>query len=409
MRLLILTQYFWPENFRINDLVDGLLERGHDVTVLTGLPNYPSGRLADGYDWQGPYSGKYGKAEIIRVPLIPRGKGRGINLALNYLSFAFSASVLGPLRCKGKFDAIFVFEPSPVTIGIPARVMSWFKSAPVLFWVQDLWPESLSATGAVKSPRILNGVEKLVRWIYRGCALVLAQSEAFIPAIEKAGVPRAKIRYFPNSAEDIYQAPAQAAWSGPDLPPGFRVMFAGNIGAAQSMETIVKAAELLKEYPDVHWIIVGDGRLASWLREEIAARKLETQVHLMGRHPVETMPHWFAQADALLVTLRRDPVFSLTIPSKIQSYLACRKPIAGALDGEGARIIDASGAGLACAADDAQGLADTVLKLYKMSAGERRDMGEMGYRYYELHFNRTQLLNQLENWLTEVTMENTYA
>ncbi|RXZ33741.1 glycosyltransferase WbuB [Oxalobacteraceae bacterium CAVE-383] len=410
MRLLVITQYFWPENFRINDLVEGLLERGHDVTVLTGLPNYPSGQFAEGFGLGGPYRGMHGKANVIRVPMIRRGKARAINLILNYFSFALSASIFGCWRCKGKYDAIFVFEPSPVTVGIPARVIGKIKSVPILFWIQDLWPESLSATGAVTSPRILKVVEKLVRWIYRGCALVLVQSEAFIPAVTQLDVMSQKIRYFPNSAENMYRLPqTEIDWNGPQLPTGFRVMFAGNIGVAQSMETIMEAAELLKGHSDIHWIILGDGRLSPWLREEVAKRNSGGWIHLMGRFPVETMPNWFSQADVLLVTLRKDPVFASTIPSKIQSYLACGKPIAGALDGEGARILESSGAGIAAPAGDAKGLADAVLKLYKMSATERRNMGANGNRYYQTHFDRTQLLDRLEDWLREVVMEKNHA
>ncbi len=156
MKILIVTQYFWPETFRINDLAQGLIERGHQVTVLTGLPNYPGGKFFEGYGYRGPYRQDYGGVDVIRVPLIPRGNGGGFQLALNYFAFAVSGAVLAPLRCRGSFDAILVFEPSPITVGVPAIVLRALKRVPLLFWVQDLWPESLSATGAVKS-----------RWVMR--------------------------------------------------------------------------------------------------------------------------------------------------------------------------------------------------------------------------------------------------
>lgn len=403
MRILVLTQYFWPEAFRINDLVDGLLKKGHEVVVLTGQPNYPGGHLFPGHAWTGPYTQDYGKAKVIRVPLMVRGKGGGLRLAINYLSFALSASLLGPWRCRGQFDAILVFEPSPITVGIPARVLAWIKKAPILFWVQDLWPESLSATGAVTSPTILKRVESLVRWIYRGCARVLIQSEAFSEPIEKLGVPKERILYFPNSAEAFYRPmPKSGAWNGPALPQGFRVMFAGNIGAAQSFETILAAAEKLRELAQIQWVIVGDGRQSEWLTKEVERRGLRGCFHLMGRHPVEAMPNWFAQADALLVTLNRDPIFALTIPSKVQSYMACAKPIVAALDGEGGRIVGATGCGLAVPSEDASGLAEAVLKLSSLSEGERQAMGQRGRDYFETHFERNLLLDRLEGWLADL-------
>jgi colanic acid biosynthesis glycosyl transferase WcaI len=403
MRVLVVSQYFWPENFRINDLVSGLVERSHEVTVLTGLPNYPSGKLFAGFGFGGPYRSQFGGAELVRVPLIPRGNGRAVRLVLNYLSFALAASLLGSWRCKGPYDVIFVFEPSPITVGIPARVISKVKGTPILFWVQDLWPESLSATGTIRSPRILGAVASLVRWVYRGCAKVLVQSEAFVQPILHLGVGLDKIRYFPNSAEALYQAPPTGeAWAGPPLPTGFRVMFAGNIGAAQSIETILAAAEILRGYGDIHWIVVGDGRLAPWLKEEVSRRALGDRIHLVGQFPLAAMPAWFAQADLMLASLRRDPAFALTIPSKIQSYLACAKPVVAALDGEGARVVASAGAGFSVPAEDAEGLAEAVLKIYKMDPAGRKILGDNGREYYEKHFDREKLLDKLEDWLSEV-------
>lgn len=408
MRLLVITQYFWPENFRINDLVEGLIQRAYEVTVLTGLPNYPSGKLSPGYTLRGPYTEHFGSAELVRVPLIPRGKAGGLNLVLNYLSFAVTASVLGNWRCKGHYDAILVFEPSPITVGIPARIIAKLKGAPILFWVQDLWPESLSATGAVMSPQILKVVEGLVRWIYKGCTRILVQSEAFVQPVARLGVQLDKINYFPNSAEAIFRGgSSDKKWTGPTLPTGFRVMFAGNIGAAQSVATILAAAEILRSYSDIHWIFVGDGRLAGWLKKEVVERGLASQIHLMGQFPLASMPDWFAQADLMLATLRRDPVFALTIPSKIQSYLACAKPIVAALDGEGARIVQLSGAGFTAAAEDAEGLAVAVQNIYKMAPAERKVLGENGRKYYEKHFDRETLLDKLDVWLKETKVKST--
>lgn len=404
MKVLIVTQYFWPESFRINDLALGLRDRGHEVTVYTGKPNYPEGRFFDGYGFFGRSQEDFEGVRVLRVPLLPRGRGGPVRLFLNFLSFALIASALAPFRCRGGYDAILVYEPSPVTVGLPAVVLKWFRGAPLLFWAQDLWPETLSATGAVRSQAVLALVDRLVRFIYRRCDLLLVQSRAFAPHVQAQGVPADRVRYFPNSAEALYQ-PAAVGPEAPErklLPEGFRVLFAGNIGAAQDFETIVAAAERLRDERGIHWVILGDGRMQPWVQSEIERRKLGATVHLLGRHPVESMPRFFALADALLVTLRNEPIFSLTIPTKIQSYLACGRPLVAALDGEGARVVQESGAGLAVGAGDAAALADAVLGLQRMPAAAREAMGRSGRRYFEQHFEREMLLTRLEQWMAEV-------
>jgi glycosyltransferase involved in cell wall biosynthesis len=411
MKLLIVTQYFWPEEFRINDLALALRNRGHEVTVFTGKPNYPGGRLFPGYGFFGRAAEDYNGVRVIRVPLIPRGSGGRLRLFLNFLSFAFFGSLLAPLRCRGSIDAILVYEPSPVTVGLPALMLKWVKRAPILFWAQDLWPETLSATGVVRSRWILALVDRLVRFIYLHCELILVQSRAFTPHVQAQGVPPEKVRYFPNSAEELYRPVAveEQATEREMLPPGFRVMFAGNIGAAQDFETIVAAAEKLKSKPDIQWIIIGEGRRYAWVAQEIAHRGLRGTLRLLGRFPVESMPRFFALADALLVTLRNEPVFSLTLPTKIQSYLACGRPVVAALNGEGARIVVESGAGIAANAGDAAGLADAVLKLHRMPKPEREAMGRRGREYFEREFERSMLVNRLEDWMLELTPERRCA
>ena len=404
MKILIVTQYFWPENFRINDLAVGLNEKGHQVTVLTGIPNYPDGHFFQGYGFFKNVRQDYHGVKVMRSPLVPRGKGGGFRLALNYLSFAFFASILAPFFCRGKFDLIFVYEPSPITVCLPALLLKKLKSAPVMFWMQDLWPESLSATGAVRSEKILKIVDILVRFIYRGCDLILVQSRAFVEPIKRQGGDPDRTLYFPNSAEELYQpvilekdAPERAV-----MPEGFCVTFAGNIGAAQDFGTILNAAELLKDHTEINWVIIGDGRMFPWVKSQIIERNLMRTVHLLGRYPVEAMPRYFSLADALLVTLRKEPIFELTIPSKIQSYLACAKPIIAALDGEGARIIEEAGAGLTCPSENPGALAKAVLTLYNMPLSERQTMGMRGRTYFNSHFEHKMLLDRLEIWMEEL-------
>jgi glycosyltransferase involved in cell wall biosynthesis len=404
MRILIVTQYFWPENFRVNDLASGLKEMGHEVIVLTGKPNYPGGRFFEGYGFfKGSRDNYYG-IRVLRVPLIPRGNGAGWRLITNYLSFVFFASLLSPFLCRGRYDVIFVYEPSPITVGLPALVLKKIKHAPIMFWVQDLWPESLSATGAIRSEWALRAVDKLVRFIYKGCDLVLVQSRAFFEPIEKVGVPRERIQYFPNSAEELYQ-PVITADNAPErsvMPSGFCVMFAGNIGKAQDFETILEAAERTRTRSDIHWVILGDGRMFPWLEGQVKKRGLTSTVHLLGRHPADSMPRYFALADAMLVTLRKEPIFSMTIPAKVQSYLACAKPLIAALEGEGARVVREADAGLTPGPEDPRALVEAVITMYYMNDAERREMGLRARRYFEDHFERDMLLRRLDGWMKEL-------
>lgn len=401
MKILVVSQYFLPEAFRINDLVIELSKKGHNLTILTGIPNYPTGKWFDGYGLMSIGKQYYGNIQMVRAPLTPRGKGRGWQLALNYLSFALFSSIFGPILCRDKYDVIFVYEPSPFTVGIPGMVMRWLKKAPMIFWVQDLWPESLTATGAVKSKIILNFVGGIVRTIYKHCDKVLVQSEAFIEPAIAAGAKQEHIVYYPNWAEDYYQPLTlpKNTHENKEMPPGFRIVFAGNLGAAQSLETIINAAELVKHLPNIHWVMIGDGRRLNWMKNLVKKRNLQNTVHFLGRKSADSMPRYFAFADLLLVTLRSEPIFSMTVPSKLQTYLACGRPVVAALDGEGGRIITESGAGLAVKAGDATGLAESVKTLYEMSSEDRQAMGNKGLEYYKTHFDRNMLVNQLENMM----------
>lgn len=404
MKILIVSQYFWPENFRINDLAVGLVERGHEVTVLTGIPNYPGGQFFSGYGFFKKTQEEYKGVRILRVPLLPRGSGSGVRLALNYLSFALSACLFAPFLCQGKFDLIFVCQLSPVTVGLPALLLKRLKKVPILFWILDLWPESLTATGAIRSPKLLALVERLVRFTYHGCDKIVVASKGFLPSVTAKGFALERTDYFPNWYEPEYRSQIEAEGiTPPTLPSDFRIMFAGNIGVAQDFGNILAAAERLKSYPDIHWLILGDGRQYEWVKEQVQRRGLADKVHLLGRHAPEAMSGYFTQADAMLVTLKRDPVFALTIPGKIQSYMACARPIIAALDGEGGRLIAESGAGLSSPAEDADALATSVLTMYRMPEEEREAMGRRGKEYCEKNFEREMLIDRLEGWMRELT------
>lgn len=406
MRLLVVSQYFWPETFRVNDLVTEMVQRGHEVTVLTGQPNYPEGRLFPEFVADPQRFERFAGAEIIRVPLVPRGK-TSVRLVMNYLSFVFTGLTLGIWRLRGRrFDAIFVFQVSPVTLALPGLLLRRLKRAPLVMWILDLWPDTLSAVGVVKSPRALEWVGALVGFIYRRCDRILVQSRRFTADVEKRAGSAERIRYFPGWAEPIFNGPLADVSPAPEVAgyaEGFNVLFAGNIGDAQDFPAVLDAAEALIDEPDLRWLIVGDGRSAGWVRAEIVRRGLEGRVVMLGRHPIERMPSFFRAADALLVSLKKDPIFAMTIPGKVQSYLATGLPIVAMLEGEGASVIEQAGAGLVCPPGEGRLLADAVRRLMRMPPEERAALGACGKDYAARQFGRAELLSSLEGWISEVS------
>jgi glycosyltransferase involved in cell wall biosynthesis len=394
MRLLVLSQYYWPESFQINDVVASLVRQGVAVEVLTGKPNYPSGRIFSGYRTRGCGRQRHQGALIHRVPLLARGRGAW-RLALNYLSFVLSGLVCGPAILRNRrFDAILVYAPSPVLQALPAVLLGRLKGCPVALWVQDLWPESLSATGYLTNRAALGLVEKAVAFIYRHTDLLLVPSPAFEAPI-RALAHRTSIVYHPNSAEETFALPARGEPPAVEgLNSGFSVLFAGNIGSAQAVETIVEAASRLKAYPDIHFVVLGDGSRREWMRRQARERDLH-RLHLPGRFPVETMPALMQRASALLVTLADRAIFRATVPSKVQAYLAAGRPILASLNGEGARLVTMAGAGLAVPAEDGVALADAVLALYRMSPEQREAMGARGRACYRRHFAHEMLVDRL--------------
>jgi glycosyltransferase involved in cell wall biosynthesis len=404
MRLLVVSQYFWPENFRINDLVAELVRRGHEVTVLTGFPNYPEGAVFEQFREDPKAYSRYEGAKIVRVPILPRGQG-GFRLMLNYISFAASASLLGMWKLRSRqFDAIFAYEPSPITVGLPAALMRAVKRAPMAFWVLDLWPETLQAIGVVRSGMLLRFVGKLVTFIYRRCDLILAQSRSFIPQIQKYAGTNRRVEYFPSWSESLFDLErAMPAEEVPVQSDCFNVMFAGNIGDAQDFPAILAAAESLKQHRHIRWLIVGDGRMGGWVAGEIERRGLQHCVLMLGRYPVERMASFFKHADALLVSLKDEPIFSMTIPGKLQSYLAAGLPVIAMLNGEGSEVVKNSHAGLTCAAGDHVALASNVLKLSLTTEEARASMGQNARALSFREFDRDTLIRRLEQWLDTMT------
>ena len=402
MNILIVSQYFWPENFLINDVAKELVQKGHNVTVLTGLPNYPDGKIYKNFiDRPADYQ-HYKGADIIRVPLVPRGHSTW-RLALNYLSFALFSCVFGPwMLRKKRIDVIFTYQLSPVTIGLTAILMGRIKRAPVVLWVLDLWPETLSAVGIIKSDWMLSWVGQLVRFIYQRCTLVLGQSQGFLKSMANYTSNVEKLRYFPSWAEDNFddRVPQLA----PEIPISdgvFNVVFAGNVGEAQDFPSIVRAAQILKDNKWIRWVVIGDGSMINWLRNEVLKMGLENNFLILGRFPLERMSSFYAHAGALLVSLKKDPIFSLTIPGKVQSYLMSGIPILALLDGEGARVIKEANVGFVQPAGDAHGLAESVLKMTKLSTKDRKQFGLNGRAYAKQEFSKELAMDRLEAFFHE--------
>ncbi|WP_411835763.1 glycosyltransferase family 4 protein [Pseudomonas chlororaphis subsp. aurantiaca] len=407
LKVLVVTQYFWPENMRINDLVRDFCERGHSVTVLTGLPNYPEGKVFEQFQTAPECFNDYYDAKIVRVPMLPRGK-RSIDLVLNYFSFFTSASFFGAYKLRGEqFDAVFVYAVSPIMAAIPALVIGRLKKAPVFVWVLDLWPETLRAVGVLKKPALLSMVGKMVSWIYNRADYLLMQSHGFFKDVQKyctKDIASHRLVYFPSWAEDDFST---SATQGSNLlardDTVFTVVFAGNLGEAQDLPAVLDAAEELVGKVPVRWVIVGDGRMSDWLSQQVQSRGL-SNVLLLGRHPLEEMPGLFALADALLVSLKTNDVFEKTIPGKVQAYLASGRPLLGMINGEAARVIGDSGAGFTCSSGDASGLANITLALAKMDASQLKAMGESGREYYLNNYSKSLLLARLEDLFRNATL-----
>ena len=401
MKILLVTQYFYPENFKSNDIAFELAKRGYDVTVLTGLPNYPKGKIYKGYGIFKKRKETVNGVKIIRTLVIPTGKGGGMMLALNYISWAVIASFRAFfLALNKKFDTVIVHETSPITQGFPALVIKKIQSIPIYFWVLDLWPESLQSAGGINNRYVLDFFTAVTRLMYRKSDKILISSRGFRQSILEKGDFADKLIYFPNWAEDIFSNINKSEnLSLPELPNGFRIIFAGNIGEAQDFEHVMKAALLLKENKSIKFILIGDGRKKLWVDNFINKNNLNDTVYAIGRFPIETMPYFFSKADVMLLSLKDDYIFSLTAPAKLQAYMAAKKPVVAMINGEARNLIAESGCGLSVPACDSKGLADNILELQAMHPDKLKNMGLSGFNYYKKYFTKDICITNLENIL----------
>ena len=394
MKILVIPQYFWPENFRINDICEGFKEQGHEVEVLTGLPNYPEGILYDGYSLFNKGVREYKGINIKRVLMIPRGKNSSIKLALNYLSFMISASIgIIPLMFK-KYDRIFVFQVSPITTAIPAILFSKIKKVPSYIYIQDLWPETLYSIINISNNKVRKVMKKICNWIYNKFDNILIASKGYEKILIDNNIDKKKIRYFPQWAEEFYSANKFGIKEIKDEK--FVVTFAGNIGKAQSVNTIIEAANLAKMNKNIIWRIIGDGSEFGNIKKLVEKYSLNETVELLGRKPALDMPKYFSLSDGLIVTLKNEEILKVTLPAKVQSYMASGKPIIAAISGEGNRIIKESNSGFVGEAEDYISLYNNVINLYNLKDSEREKLGINGLKFFENNFTRGRLLKELQ-------------
>lgn len=396
-KVLLVTQYFYPEGFKSNDIAFELVKKGYSVSVLTGIPNYPKGKFFSGYGFFKKRVQTINGVKVYRALLFPRGKGSGVFLALNYLSWAFFASFWALfLALFNRYDLVIVHEPSPITQGIPAVIVKKIRKIPLYFWVLDLWPESLVSAGGINNTSIIRFFTKLTKFIYKQSDKILISSKGFKQSILKKGDFENRIVYFPNWAEDVFCGiNKNRDYKLPSLPQGFIVMFAGNIGEAQDFDSIMQAALLLKDHTEIKFVLVGDGRKREWVNQFIKDNSLENTCYTLGRHPLESMPSFFSYADAMLVTLKDELIFNLTVPAKVQAYMAASKPILTMLNGEGSKLIKECNCGLTANAGDYNLLVNNILTLYKKSNNELKEMGDNGFYYFSQNFTREKCINHL--------------
>lgn len=388
-KVLIISPHFYPNDFKCNDVAFELVRKGYDVTVLCDIPNYPVGKFYPGYGLFRRRREVVNGVKVIRTAMIPRGAGGKVMLALNYLSYAFSACLRAlVMGLFSRWDVILVHQTSPVTVGLPAVIIKKMqKKSRLLFWVLDLWPESLQVAGGINNRYVLGAFEWVAKLCYRTSDRILISSNGFRESICQKGDFNDKVVYFPNWAEDTLDAAVD--YELPPLPSGFKVMFAGNIGEAQDFEHTLAAAMILQERGenDIHFVLVGDGRKREWVEMFIEENGLQNTVHWVGRHPLETMGKFFAQADVLYFALKDSLIFNLTCPAKLQAYMSAGKPILAMINGEGASIVAEASCGLSVPAGDSQALADAICKMASMDKEELSAMGESGRVYCERNFS----------------------
>lgn len=400
--ILIISPLFSPEMNRVNDIVDYLLENKYKVTVLCPIPNYPEGKYYKNY---GIFKKRYQKINdltIFRILVYPRKNGSKINLFLNYISFILFSIVPALILSFRKFDLIFVNQLSPITIAMPGIIIKKLKRIPLVMWVTDLWPESVKDGGNLKSNFLPNMLMPIVKYIYKNCSEILVSSRSFINSVSEKTTNK-KIIYMPQWSEEIFTSKNQSnfIYKPMEQIKGFKILFAGNVGVAQDFNTLIKAMNEIKNL-DIHLVVLGEGRAKKDAIKKVKKYHLENSISFLGSFPLETMPYFFNQSDALLISLKKSEIFSKTIPSKTQPYMSSGKPILTNADGEVSQIINEAKCGLTSDSGDYIALSENMVKLSKLSKKELGVMAKNSKNYYEENFNREDILMTLERTFSKL-------
>ena len=401
MKILIMTQYFYPETFRVNTLVKELVNRGHEVTVLTGYPQYPYGKIYDGYGFNKPYEKTYNGAKIERIKMLPRGK-TPIGLLLNCISFVTEGNKWVK-KCTEKYDAIYVFEVSPVTVGLPAVTYKKKFGTPIFFNMQDLWPENVEIIMGVKNKLVLNYIDKIVDKIYENSDKILCTSNAFVKYLEKRVLDKEKLKCWHQFCE----SPDFSSMTKPEIlcTDTFNIVFTGNIGKAQNLDLLINAINVVKN-ENIDCYLVGDGRALDELKKQVSSLNLSEKVHFIGRVSEKEANEYVYFADVCFMSLADNKIMDMTIPAKFQTYLSCGTPILGALNGECAEIIKQNNCGI-CTSKEPQDVANAILEFIKMEKSEIENIKSNALSYFENNFKKEKIVDELEEIMMECIYENT--
>lgn len=394
--ILVISQYFYPENFRINDMCKEWVKRGYEVTVVTGIPNYPQGKFFDGYGLFKKRKEDYEGVHVIRLPILSRGKG-SVRLALNYFSFVVSG-FFWKMFTKVKADKVFIFEVSPMT---QALVGVWYakrRKIPCSIYVTDLWPESVEIVLDLHNKLILGPIGKMVDYVYKNCDRIFTSSQTFIDKIASRNVPKEKLEFWPQYAEDFYQKVEKKA---SEIPQDgeLNLLFAGNLGYAQGLNILTEAAKILKDKNEfVRFNLVGNGRYEAVLKENIVKENVDEYFNFINRRPPEEIPEYIAASDVALIILSRSEIFAMTIPAKTQSCLACGIPIIVSADGEVQEVIKEANCGFGSDAEDVDGFVNNIIRMKNVSLEERELFAKNALKYSKEKFAKKDLMDRMEDY-----------
>lgn len=404
MRILIVTQYIYPENFKSNELAFELAKRGHHIDVLTGIPNYPEGVYFKGYGlFKNRIEHKNG-VNFYRCIQTPRGrKASGLGLACNYITFVFSATlwILFYFAWKKRYDAIITHEPSPITQLIPAIILGKIRKVPVYSWIMDIWPDAMKNSVSEKLyNRVAPILTGITEWTYKNSHKILITSKGFEGLICRNNNYHNKIVYYPNWSIDLKKIPAN--YPIPELPEGFKIMLAGNLGEAQNLDAIGEAMLLLKDVKEVKWIFVGDGSWKQWLDDFITDNHLQETAYTLGRFPGEAMATFYKYADAMLITLRGGFIdLDMTVPARMQSYMSAGRPVLGMIGPGVQELIKEADCGYAVPAGDYDALVDVIRNKVITEKGAFEAKGLNGRKYFEKEFMLDHCIDHIESIISK--------